>query len=229
MCAPQRWPRPSGAGRPYRTFVYVTVGTGISHRLVQDGRSYAGAHGNALVLASAPLSISCSAAASKFIACWKRPPRDRRSSPATTRAGAGTRRRARGAGRGGGGREAARTVVHAAGAALGNSVGFLVNVLDPEAVIVGGGWLGRRSLLEGVRANGARISGTTAARHADPPGVLGGRRRAYRGGRDRATARALMRHMDKESQWRASRPVRARPRARQRGLSTRIGAARLRR
>src|SRR5262249_37947500 len=38
-----------GAGRAYRLFAYVTVGTGISHTLVQDGRPYAGARGNALV------------------------------------------------------------------------------------------------------------------------------------------------------------------------------------
>ena len=37
------------------------------------------------------------------------------------------------------GDEAARTVVQAAGAALGVGVGFLVDVLDPEAVVVGGG------------------------------------------------------------------------------------------
>ena len=30
-------------------------------------------------------------------------------------------------------------VVRTAGEALGNSVGFLINVLDPEAVVVGGG------------------------------------------------------------------------------------------
>jgi glucokinase len=33
----------------------------------------------------------------------------------------------------------AEEVVISAGAALGNTAGFLVNVLDPEAVIVGGG------------------------------------------------------------------------------------------
>src|SRR5262245_28415006 len=32
-----------GAGRPFRLFVFVTVGTGISSCLVQDGRPYAGA------------------------------------------------------------------------------------------------------------------------------------------------------------------------------------------
>jgi glucokinase len=33
----------------------------------------------------------------------------------------------------------ARQVVETAGAALGNSVAFLANVLDPEAIVVGGG------------------------------------------------------------------------------------------
>ena len=49
-----------GAGRLYRLFAYVSVGTGISHTLVQDGRPYAGARGNALVLASGPTSVRCS-------------------------------------------------------------------------------------------------------------------------------------------------------------------------
>ena len=33
----------------------------------------------------------------------------------------------------------AQAIVRSAGSALGNSVGFLINVLDPQAVIVGGG------------------------------------------------------------------------------------------
>jgi predicted NBD/HSP70 family sugar kinase len=39
----------------------LTVGTGISSCLVEDGRPYAGARGNALVLASSPLTIPCPA------------------------------------------------------------------------------------------------------------------------------------------------------------------------
>src|SRR5438105_11976777 len=50
-----------GAGRPFKTCAYVTVGTGISYSLVQEGHPYAGARGNALVLASAPLSTTCTA------------------------------------------------------------------------------------------------------------------------------------------------------------------------
>ena len=52
-----------GAGRPFRLFAYVSIGTGISHTLVQDGRPYAGARGNALVLASGPTSVLCPGAA----------------------------------------------------------------------------------------------------------------------------------------------------------------------
>src|SRR5262249_9565974 len=48
-----------GAGRAFRLFAFVTVGTGISSCLVQDGVPYAGARGNALVLASSPFTNSC--------------------------------------------------------------------------------------------------------------------------------------------------------------------------
>jgi glucokinase len=46
-----------GAGQPYRIFVYISVGTGISSCLVLDGRPFTGARGNALVLASDPTMI----------------------------------------------------------------------------------------------------------------------------------------------------------------------------
>src|SRR5262245_12074697 len=48
-----------GAGRQFQIFAFVTVGTGISCCLVQGGRPYAGARGNALVLASSPLTTTC--------------------------------------------------------------------------------------------------------------------------------------------------------------------------
>jgi glucokinase len=48
-----------GAGRPFRVFVYVTVGTGISCCLVQDGKPYAGARGGALFFASSPMTTTC--------------------------------------------------------------------------------------------------------------------------------------------------------------------------
>ena len=124
-----------GAGRPFRLFVYVSIGTGISHTLVQDGRPFAGARGNALVLASGPTSVRCPgcgawsrtvleevASGPALAAAFKVRPRPRTSWRPPT---AATLQRAR--------------IVRDAAEALGSSVGFLVNVLDPEAVVIGGG------------------------------------------------------------------------------------------
>ena len=48
-----------GAGRPFRTFFYVTVGTGIGSSWVVDGRPWTGAAGCAGTLASAPAVALC--------------------------------------------------------------------------------------------------------------------------------------------------------------------------
>ncbi len=122
-----------GLGRRYRDFVFVTLGTGISACLVQDGAPYPGARGNALVLASAPLMLvdetghrtqqvleefaSGSAIAHRFGAD--------RAEAVFEAAQAGDPR--------------AITILRTAGQAIGNSIGFLCNVLDPEAVLIGGG------------------------------------------------------------------------------------------
>jgi glucokinase len=129
-----------GAGRPYRLFVYLTVGTGISYSLVQDGRPFAGARGNALVLASMPLTTRCTtcgtllhpvleeiASGPMLVARY-----NRISGEVVTRAEEVLEAVAAGS-------QLATEIVGEAGEALGTSVGFLVNVLDPEAIIVGGG------------------------------------------------------------------------------------------
>jgi glucokinase len=46
-----------GAGRGLGSFLYVTVGTGISHTFVLAGRPFAGARGNALLFASSPYTV----------------------------------------------------------------------------------------------------------------------------------------------------------------------------
>jgi glucokinase len=123
-----------GAGRAYQLFSYVTVGTGISHTLVQDGRPYAGARGNALVLASGPTSVRCPGCAA-----WVRSVLEAvASGPALAAAVGAGRAEDVLAAADRGDPEAARAVRDAA-EALGSGVGFLVNVLDPEAVVVGGG------------------------------------------------------------------------------------------
>lgn len=129
-----------GAGLPFDPFVYVTVGTGISSCLVQGGRPYAGARGGALVLASGPLSLTCDACGAPV----RQVVEEVASGPALV-----DRYRRRGS------RSVARAedvvaavaagdadaadVVGTAGDALGGAVGFLVNVLDPAAIVVGGG------------------------------------------------------------------------------------------
>ena len=129
-----------GAGREYRLFVYVTVGTGISSTLVQDGLPFAGARGNALIMASSPFTTECSscgtvlnpvleafasgpALVARYNCCASRAAK--RGEEVTAAAEEGD--------------ASAAKVVKSAGEALGNSVGFLVNVLDPEAIVVGGG------------------------------------------------------------------------------------------
>jgi glucokinase len=116
------------------------VGTGISSCLVLAGRPFAGARGNALILASSPWSTICPACGTEAGLVLE----EFASGPAlVTRY---NRQSAQPAARAEevlarveSGDLIAAEVVRSAGAALGNSVGFLINVLDPEAVVVGGG------------------------------------------------------------------------------------------
>jgi glucokinase len=129
-----------GAGRLYRLFVYVSVGTGISSALVQDGVPLTGARGGAVVLSSAPISVPCAACGgwSEFVL----------EDFSSGRALAQRYREASGReienaqevvlAAANGDRDAI-AVVEGAGRALGSAVAWLVNVLDPEAVVVGGG------------------------------------------------------------------------------------------
>lgn len=129
-----------GAGRPYQIFAYISVGTGISSCLVQDGVPFVGSRGNALVLASAPNTSICEECGSR---------QDLVLEDVAAGPGLAARYSARVDRHVGSGQEVmaalasgdpdARHVVSTAGEALGNSVGWLVNVLDPDAVVVGGG------------------------------------------------------------------------------------------
>jgi glucokinase len=129
-----------GAGRAYNLFVYVTVGTGISYSLVQDGSPYAGARGNAELLASSPLTTTCTRCGTQLHPVLE----EIASGPAlVARYNELSGRQVKQAEEVMAAVETndpvAHHVVQAAGEALGASVGFLINILDPEAVIVGGG------------------------------------------------------------------------------------------
>lgn len=129
-----------GAGARFNLFCYVTVGTGISCCFVQEGKPFAGARGNALVLASMPLTTTCTSCGAllnpvleEFAAGPALLTRYQQATGRTLPNGqalfaAVTAHDA-----------AAMAIVRSAGAALGNSVAFLCNILDPAAVIVGGG------------------------------------------------------------------------------------------
>jgi glucokinase len=129
-----------GAGAKFKNFVYLTVGTGISYSLLIDGQPYAGAHGHAIILASGPLSSECEKCGfianqvlEEFAAGPSLVARYNQHASATATKGQEVTAAAAS------GDPVAKHVVESAGAALGNSVGFLVNVLDPEAIVVGGG------------------------------------------------------------------------------------------
>jgi glucokinase len=133
-----------GAGQGHRLFVYVTVGTGISYCMVQDGRPFKGAKGNAITLASSPLSTSCPHCRTKLRPVLE----EYASGPAIARRFAAAAQ-SNGEPPAGGcegvfraaanGNPAAIEILTSSGEALGVSTAFLVNVLDPEKIVVGGG------------------------------------------------------------------------------------------
>lgn len=128
-----------GAGKPHRIFVYLTVGTGISSCLVIEGRPFIGARGATGTVASSPLPHlgqpwdSGSAMTMEQIASG--PALVARFSQLHGHAESGQEVLA--AARAG--NASALSVVCAAGEALGATIAWLVNVLDPEVVVIGGG------------------------------------------------------------------------------------------
>lgn len=101
-----------GAGRHRDPFLYVNIGTGIAHTLVQGGVPYAGAQGFAILVGAPPIEHR-----SGGLALSEAAGVDTRSVLADP---------------------AYQEIVDAASAPLGQALAFLVNALDPEAVVVGG-------------------------------------------------------------------------------------------
>lgn len=103
-----------GAGRAFGSFLYVSVGTGISSSFVIDGRPWHGADGRAILL-GAPLV------------------EDRSSGPAIARA-AGTHTAQEAFAD-----PAKAPVIGAAAEALGLELARAAHLLDPGAIVLGGG------------------------------------------------------------------------------------------
>lgn len=129
-----------GAGKQFRQFLYVTVGTGISCCLMLDGEPFTGAHGATGTMASSPLSVPCEQCGHVS----RRSLEEIASGPALV-----TRYYQQSTGPFNGGETVvaaavrgdaeAEFVVRSGAEALGATIGWLVNVVDPEAVVIGGG------------------------------------------------------------------------------------------
>ena len=129
-----------GAGRAFSNFVYLTVGTGISYCLMLDDRPYCGANGHAIIAGSGPLTSECP----KCGAVNNQVLEEFSSGPALVSRYNRQNRNALTSGEqvvqaAANGDAIAEQVIRSAAESLGNSAGFLINVLDPQAVIVGGG------------------------------------------------------------------------------------------
>jgi len=172
-----------GSGRGRASFVYVSIGTGLSYALMIEGRPWRGAHGFAIHCASSALLVPCAdcghanevvienlASGKAMTDEWAR-----RGRPALADGAAGLEREAAN------GDAMARAILQTGGTATGSLVAQIVNMLDPEAVVLGGG-VGRsrgvyREALEDtlrrtIFAAPARAIPLLAAT-LDEPGVVG--------------------------------------------------------
>ncbi len=127
-----------GAGKPFEHFVYVTVGTGISAAWVKDGTPWTGAHGAAGTVASSPMlqadaadplgsTLEELAGGPGLVARYNRVANAETTSADQVLAAAAS------------GDAIAAEVVRAGAVGLGDLLGTLANMLDPEAIVVGGG------------------------------------------------------------------------------------------
>jgi glucokinase len=121
-----------GAGQRFESFLYVTIGTGISSCLVIKGEPWAGAHGAAGTMASGPLPHDTSASLEDLASGPALVRRFRETGGAVSSAqevlSAATL-----------GDEPALHIVTSAAALLGGTLGWMVNILDPQAIVIGGG------------------------------------------------------------------------------------------
>jgi glucokinase len=146
-----------GAGRGLSTFLYVTVGTGISCSLVLDAIPYAGARGLTGTFASGRHLM----ADDRGHLVWGAPLEEFASGPALARRMAAMRPGFTGTAvevlaLANSGDALAEFIVDTGSRALGAAIAQLVNVLDPEVVVIGGGLglaagLYREGVAAGVR------------------------------------------------------------------------------
>jgi glucokinase len=165
-----------GAGQDYRDLIYLNIGTGISTCFVKDRVPHAGANGHALAIAMSPIHQSCPACGSRssyvledvaggagLIALYERATGRAVASAADVIAAAVE------------GDVTAARLVAEAGSALGVTLGIALNMLDPEALIIGGGLGGRDGPYWQAMTTSIRGQVWSARTRALPilPGALG--------------------------------------------------------
>jgi glucokinase len=129
-----------GAGRHFPDFLFLNIGTGVSTCWVKDGEPHAGAHGHALVVASAPTTTLCPvcgklhdivledmAGGAGLIMRYHK-----MTGIAVVDAG-GVISRAEA------GDSTATRIIADAAAMLGSAIGLAIGMLDPHALVIGGG------------------------------------------------------------------------------------------
>ena len=145
-----------GAGRNARVFLYVSIGTGISSCLVIDGQPFTGARGATGTMASGPHpgfnKTATKAALPTLESIASGPGLVSRFNALHGTAESGQDVLAAAAA----GNQNAVDIVRSAAEALGGGLGWLINVLDPELVILGGGLglcdgLYRQALIDSAR------------------------------------------------------------------------------
>jgi glucokinase-like ROK family protein len=166
-----------GAGRDAGDLIYLKVSSGIGAGLILNGRLYRGSAGLAGELGHVlvdPDGIVCRcgnrgcletvAATGALVDLLRRSHGDELTVEAMLEAARG-------------GDLGCRRVIHDAGRALGQVVATLLNVLNPELLVVGGDLAGAGDLLlDGVRESVSRAALPEAARRAEVvAGVLGDR------------------------------------------------------
>jgi glucokinase len=127
-----------GAGKPFKQFLYVTIGTGISCCLVLEGKPFTGSRGLTGTMASSPLPRGNGAGAGPMPTL-----EEVASGPALVKrfreAGGSASSASQVVAAANRADQIAIEVVRSGAEALGASLGWLINVLDPEAVVLGGG------------------------------------------------------------------------------------------
>ena len=175
-----------GAGKGLSCFLYVSIGTGISCCLVIEGEPFVGARGAAGTMASGPMPTFGSKAPGVSLEQIASGPALRERYAA---AGGNARSAKEVLAAADRGDKNAIDIVCSGAAALGASIGWLVNVLDPQSVILGGGLglsegLFRETLVGAARKHiwwhGHRDVRIVSAQTGTEAGIIGAAATAWR-------------------------------------------------